>query len=130
MSEHHKHTEFLKHCLGYDDSAKRHQMVEKLVRLQHELRIVRKAFWLVALLMVPAAIGFVFADFLLQHFSHNAQRSIMNIMLAIILGLVISLAAFGVMGMVLRRKLHRQREECHQFLKGLLAARLGPQPPK
>jgi len=130
MSEHHQHTEFLKHCLGYDDSTERHQMLEKLVRLQQELRIVRRAVWLVAFLMAPALACLGYSEFFLQNFSHNAQRPILNLMLALIIGLAISLLAFAVLGIFVRRKMHRQREACRQFLKGVLATRLGPHPPQ
>jgi hypothetical protein len=128
MSEHHKHTEFLKHCLSYDDSSERHQMLEKLVRLQHELRIVRRARWLVIFLTALAVAGLAYSSFLLQNLSHSAQHSIMNLLLALIVGLLISLLAFVILGTCLRVKLHRQREVCRQQLKRFLAARLGPTP--
>ena len=50
MDEHNKHTEFLRHCLKYDDSAQRHQMMEQLNRLERDLHIVQRASWLVAVL--------------------------------------------------------------------------------
>jgi uncharacterized ion transporter superfamily protein YfcC len=124
MSEHHQHTEFLKHCLRYDDSSERHQMMEKLVRLQHELRIFRRACWLMLLLFILSVAGFVWSSPVLQHFSQAAQMTIVNLLAALGLGSVVSLLTFVLIEQRLRKKLARQREECHQFLKRILAARL------
>jgi hypothetical protein len=123
MGEHHQHTEFLKHCLRYDDSPERHAMMEKLTHIQRQLRIVQRASWLMGLLAVLAVIPLIYPAILVQNFSYNMQRFIMNFVLALFMGLLISLVAFVGLGMILRKKLHRQREECRQLLMRLLAAR-------
>lgn len=116
MSEHHEHTEFLKHCLRYDESAERHHMMERLVRLQHELRIFRRASWLMVLLIAVSVIGFVWSSTLLQQLSRPAQQTIENFLVALGLGSTVCLATFLVLRLCLRKKLARQREECHQLL--------------
>jgi hypothetical protein len=123
MGEHHQHTEFLKHCLRYDDSPERHAMMKKLTHIQRELRIVQRASWLMGVLAVLAVVPLIDPAILVQNFSYNMQRFIINFVLALFMGLLISLVAFVGLGMILRKKLHRQREACRQLLMRLLAAR-------
>lgn len=124
MSEHHQHTEFLKHCLRYDDSPERHAMMEKLVRLQHELRIVKRASWLMGILIVLAGVSLVYPAILIPIFPYDVQQRLMNIILALFAGLSICLLTFIALGIVLCAKLHCQREACRQFLRRILAVRL------
>jgi hypothetical protein len=130
MSEHHEHTEFLKHCLRYDDSPEHQAMMEKLTRLQREVRIVKRASWLMGVLIAFAIAALAYPTFLIQNFPYNVQRFTMNIILALLTGLSISLLAFVTRGIVLYKKLHRQREECRQLLMRLLATRFDPQSQK
>jgi hypothetical protein len=130
MSEHHEHTEFLKHCLRYDDSPEHQAMMEKLTRLQREVRIVKHASWFLGVLIAFATVSLVYPTFLIQNFPYNVQRSIMNFVLALLTGLSISFLAFVTFGIVLYKKLHRQREECRQLLMRLLATRFDIQPQK
>jgi uncharacterized membrane protein len=123
MSEHHRHTEFLKHCLRYDDSPEHQAMMEKLTRIQRELRIVQRASWLMGLLAALVVVSLTYPVILVHNFPYNMQRFIMNIFLALFMGLLISLVAFVGLGIILRKKMHRQREECRQLLMRLLAAR-------
>ena len=46
MSEHQKHTEFLRHCILYDESAKRQELHERITQIQRDARCVRRAVWL------------------------------------------------------------------------------------
>ena len=115
MSEHHRHTEFLKHCLSYDDSSDRHQMMDKLSRLQRDLHIVHRASWLVGVLIVLALVALVYPVILIQNFPYNLQRFVMDMIFALLIGLVISLVAFIALRMFYRRKLHHQREECRRL---------------
>lgn len=123
MSEHHRHTEFLKHCLRYDDSPEHQAMMEKLTRIQRELRIVQRASWLMGLLAALVVVSLTYPVILVHNFPYNMQRFIMNIFLALFMGLLISLVAFVGLEIILRKKMHRQREECRQLLMRLLAAR-------
>ena len=127
MSERHKHTEFLKHCLGYDDSSStdRRDLHEKLCRIQHDMRIVKGAIQLLALVFILAVAGLFTSTILLKSFSTGTQHFIVNLLFALIAGSLISIAAFGGLWILFRRKLHRWREESRQFVKRLLAARLG-----
>jgi hypothetical protein len=124
MSEHHEHTEFLKHCLRYDDTPERHAMTEKLTRLQRELLIVKRASWLVGIMIVPAGASLVYPDSLFGNYSYDAQRFIMNVVLGLFAGASVCLFTFMIMGIFLYKELHRQREACRRLLMRLFAARL------
>ena len=127
MSEHHKHTEFLKHCLRYDDSPERHEMMEKLGRLQRDVRIIYRACWVMGILLLLSLAAFGYATILMHDFSYQVQQSVMNIIVAFLVGLSISLLVFIVLGIIFHRKLHRQREACRQLLMRLFATRLAPE---
>jgi len=126
MSDQHEHTEFLKHCLRYDTSSERDQMLRDLVRLQHESRIFRLAsYWMVGLL-VPAAAALAGSDFLLGNLSRHVQGEILNLLMAIVLGLTVCLVTISILRYLLRQKLQRQRKKCREFVKKVLAERLEP----
>jgi hypothetical protein len=122
MSEHHEHTEFLKHCLRYDDSPERHVMMERLNELQHELRVVKVASWLMGGLVAVAGASLASATFV-QKFPNYVQQPVMNIVLALFAALSFCLLAFILLAIFLYRKLHRQREASRQLLMRLLATR-------
>jgi hypothetical protein len=124
MSKHHEHTEFLKHCLRYDDSPERHAMAETLTRLQSELHIVKRLSCLMGVSIALAGTSFAYTGNLVQDFPCSVQRFIMNIVLGLFAGSSVCLLAFIIFGIFLYKKLHCQREACRQFLMRLLAARL------
>ena len=124
MSEHHEHTEFLKHCLRYDDTPERHAITEKLTRLQGELRFVKRASRLMAVFIALAGVGLAFQGNLFENVSYEVQRFIMNIVLGLFAGSWICLFSFIILGIFLYKKLHRQREACRQLLMRLFAERL------
>ena len=125
MNERHKHTEFLKHCLGYDDSSDRHGLHEKLSRIQHEMRVVKRAILLLALVFALAMAGLIGLAIFLQGSPTSGEQLIVKLLYALTAGSLFSIAAFMGLWMLYRRKLHWWREESRQFLRRLLAARLG-----
>jgi len=131
MSERHKHTEFLKHCLRYDDSSGRHGLHDKLSRIQHQMLIVKRAICLLTLVILLAVAGLITSPVLLKSFSPGTQQFIVNLLYALVAGPLISIVSFMGLWILLRRTLHHRREESRQFLTRLLATRLGntgPQP--
>ncbi len=125
MSEHQKHTEFLRQCILYDESARRQELVEEIARIQCDARCVRRAAWLMAMLTVLAVTGLGYGTVLVDNFPYNMPQSIVNLICALGLGSLISLLAFAGLGMVYRKKLDRRREECRQLVARLLESRLG-----
>ncbi|MGA9453585.1 MAG: hypothetical protein WBW41_19835 [Verrucomicrobiia bacterium] len=125
MSEHEKHTEFLRQCILYDESARRQELVKGISQIQRDARCVRRAAWLMAMLTALAAACFGYGAVLVENFPDNTQHFIINIIFGLGLGSLISLLAFVGLGMVYRKKLDQQREECRQRVTRLLETRLG-----
>jgi hypothetical protein len=125
MSDHQKHTEFLRQCLRYGESTEHLELEEGITQIQRDARCVRRAAWLMAVLTALAVAGLGYPAILLENFPYNAPQFIMNLIWALGLGSLISLLAFVGLGMVYRKKLDRRREECRQRVARLLESRLG-----
>jgi hypothetical protein len=125
MSEHQKHTEFLRQCLLYDESARRQELAEGITQIQRDARCVRRAVWLMALLTALAVAGLAYGVVLADNFPYNTPQFIIDIIYALGVGSLISLLAFMGLGMVYRKKLDERREECRQIVMRLLESRLG-----
>ena len=125
MSEHQKHTEFLRHCILYDESARRQELHERITQIQRDARCVRRAVWLMAMLIALVVAGLGYEMILVDNFPYNMPQLIINLVCALGLGSLISLLAFMGLGMVYRMKLDQRREECRQLVARLLESRLG-----
>src|ERR1035438_9956551 len=125
MSEHQKHTEFLRHCLRYGESTEHQKLEEGITQVQRDARCVRRAVWLMAILTALFVAGLGYGTVLVANFPYNAPRFIVNLIYALGLGSLISLLAFAGLGLVYRLKLDRRREECRQRVARLLESRLG-----
>jgi hypothetical protein len=125
MSEHQKHTEFLRHCLRYGESAEHQALEEKITQIQRDERCVQRAMWLMAILTALVVAGLGYPVILVENFPNNAPQFILNLACALGLASLICLLVFAGLGMVYRRKLDQRREECRQLVTKLLASRLG-----
>ena len=125
MSEHQKHTEFLRQCILYDESARRQELHERITRIQCDARCVRRAAWLMAMLIALVVAGLGYEVILVDNFPYNLPQLIINLVCALGIGSLISLLAFMGLGIVYRMKLDQQREECRQLVARLLESRLG-----
>ena len=125
MSEHQKHTEFLRHCLRYGESTE-HQALEKEInRIQRDRRCVQRAVWLMAILTAFAVASLGYPVILVENFPNNVPQFTLNLVCALGVASLICLLAFVGLGMAYRRKLDQRREECRQLVTKLLASRLG-----
>jgi type VI protein secretion system component VasF len=125
MSEHQKHTEFLRQCIRYDESATRQELEEGITRVQRDARCVKRAVWLMAILTALVVAGLGYGTVLVANFPYNAPQAIVNLIYALGLGALISLVVFAGLGMGYRWKLDQRREECRQKIAKLLESRLG-----
>ena len=89
------------------------------------MRIVKRAILLLAIVFTLAIAGLIGLAFFVNGSPTSSQQMIINLLYAVILGALISIAAFWGLWILYRRKLHWWREESRQFLKRLLATRLG-----
>ena len=125
MSEHQKHTEFLRHCLHYGESAE-HQALDKIItQIQRDERCVRRAVWLMAILTALAVAGLGYPAILVENFPYTAPRFVVNLVCALGAASLICLLVFVGLGMAYRWKLDQRREECRLLVTKLLASRLG-----
>jgi len=125
MSEHQKHTEFLRQCILYDESARRQKLVDGICQIQRDARCVRRAVWLMAMLIALVVAGLGYEIILVDNFPYNLPQIIINIVCGLGVGSLISLLAFMGLGLVYRLKLDQRREECRQLVASLLESRLG-----
>jgi len=125
MSEHEKHTEFLKRCIHYDESARRRKLVEEIAQIQCDMRCVRRAVWLMAILTALLMAGVGYEVILADNFPYNIPQFVINLICGLAMGILFSLLGFMGLGMVYRWKLNQRREECRELVTGLLESRLG-----
>ena len=100
MGEHQNHTQFLRQCLRYDDSSQRHELEKTFSQLQRDLRCVRRATWLMAVLATLAVAGLGYAAVFTDNFPYNLPPFILNLICTLAVGSLISLLAFMGLGMV------------------------------
>jgi len=129
MSEHQRHTTFLRQCIRYDDTGERHRLEESITQLQSDERCMRRAVWLMALLVALAMAGLCYSAVFLTDYHENlsqfATAMISKVLCALGLGSLICLILFLGLGMANRRQLDERREECRQLAAKVLESRLG-----
>jgi hypothetical protein len=125
MSEHQRHTEFLRECILYEESAVGKDLEERITRIQRDSRCVQRAVWLMVKLAALAVACLCYGIIFVDNFPYNAPQFIVNLIYALGLGSLISLLAFCGLGMVYRWKLDQHREECRRRVAKLLKSRLG-----
>jgi hypothetical protein len=129
VSDNQRETAFLRQCLLYDDTGERHKLEESVTQLQCNERCVRRAVWLMALLVALAMAGLFYSVVVLaddaQSMSQFVARFTSKAFCALGLGSLICLLAFVGLGAVYRKELEQRREECRRLTTRLLESRLG-----
>ena len=132
MSEHEKQTEFLRQCLLYDDTVERHKLEENITQLQRSEICVRRAVWVMALLVALAMAGLCYSTIFLTdrplNMSQVVTQSISKVFCALGLGSLICLVSFVGLGFAYRKELDQRREECRRLATNLLESHLGRPP--
>jgi len=124
MSEHEKHTEFLKWCIHYDESARRLELAEEIARIQRDMRCVRRAAWLMAIITALAVTGLVYPAILVDNVFYNVPHFVVDLIFALGLASLFCCTVFMGLGMVYRVKLDQRREECRELVTKLLESNL------
>ena len=125
MSEHQRETEFLRLCISYDESPECRKLGERLTQIQRDERCVRRAVWLMSVLVALAVAGLGYAAILFENFPQDTSYLLIKIISALGLAFIICLVTFAGLRIVYRVKLDQQREECRQLVTSLLESRLG-----
>jgi hypothetical protein len=115
---------FLRECIRYDESARQQELMEDIIRIQRDARCVRRAAWLMAILIALAVFGLGYGMILVKNFPYNVPQFIVNIYCVLVASWLFSIVAFAGLGMIYRLKLNRRREECRQIVTKLLESRL------
>ena len=124
MSEHQKETAFLQRCLGCDDSAEHQALDQRITQLQRDERCVRRAGWLMTVLMALAVTALGYAAILMENFPHDTSHLVIKIAATMGLTSLICLVAFAGLRMIYRLKLDQRREEGRQLVTKLFESRL------
>ena len=129
MSDHQRETAFLRQVILYDDTAERHKLEESITQLQGNERCVRRAVWLMALLVALSMAGLCYSTVFLadlpQNMSQLVTPLISKVFCAFGLGSLICLVSFLGLAAAYRKHLDQRREECRRLAAKLLESRLG-----
>ena len=129
MSENERETDFLRHCLLYDESAEHHQLQERITQVQCDERCVRRAVWWLVVSTLLATSGVCYSTVFLaehpQNLSQITTQLITRAFCVVALGSLICMLAFCVMVAIYRKELGQGREECRRLAVKLLESRLG-----
>ena len=127
MSEQQRDTAFLTRLISYDDSDERHNLAEKIARLQNDERCVKRAAWLMVLFAALATAGISYAAVFLLHPDNVMQfldQPMIKALSAIALSSVLCLLAFNALAVFYRMELARHRDQCRCLAMKILEARL------
>jgi len=129
MTEHQSDIAFLRHCIGYDDTAECHKLEESISTIQRNQRCVRRAVWIMVLLagiaMTSLCYALLFVDRYPQNLSDFATPFVFKVISALGIGSVICLVAFLGLGVTYRKELNQRREECRRLATRVLVSHLG-----
>ena len=126
MNEHQRNTAFLRQCLLYHEAPERHQLEERLTEMHRNERCVRRAVWLMVLLISLATTGLCYSGIFLTKYPQNQSPFIVRILCDLGLASLICLMAFLSLGRIFRKELERRREECRRLAMKLMESRSGP----
>lgn len=127
MSEQQRDTAFLTRLISYDDSDERHNLAQKIARLQNDERCVKRAAWLMVLFAALATAGISYAAVFLLYPTNIMQfveQPMIKILSAVALSSLICLLAFQALAAFYRMELARHREQCRCLAMKILEARL------
>jgi len=125
MTNRERETEFLRHCIGYDDTEARHDLEAKITQAERDERCVRRAVWLAVLLTAIGIAGLCYAAIFVADFPYSSDQRLVKTFGALGLGSLICLPGLlGYWGFC-RKELNRRREECRRLAAQLLESRLG-----
>jgi hypothetical protein len=132
MSEHERETEFLKHCLLYDQRAERHKLHERIMQVQRDERCVQRGVWWMGLLAMVTGAGLCYATLLMpEHPATVApmtRRLVTQTFCVVGLASLICMLVFRIMVAFYRHELRELREQARRMAVDLLETRLGKPP--
>ena len=128
MSEHERETAFLRHLILFDESDECRKLEQSIVRVQHDVRCVKRLAWVTFLCSVLALAGVGYGVTLHRNFPFNGAELVFTVLCQLGLASLICLIGFAVLLTVYRERLNRLRKECRHLVIRLLESHLGKPP--
>ena len=129
MSDHRKETEFLRHCIRYDDTDERHRLEDRIAQILRDELCVRRAVWLMVLLAALAMAGLGYAAVFMAEYPLNVSqltaRFFIKALCVLGAGSLFCLFGFLILGVMFRKELDQRREACRRLALKVLETRLG-----
>lgn len=125
MSEHQKHTEFLRRIIGYADTEEHRELEKRIVQVQREEHCVRRVIWAAAMFTLAAMVGLAYVAILEENFPYNQSQLVVKIFCDLTLASLICMAGFTVLLIVYRQRLNRLRDECRGLITRIFESCLG-----
>jgi hypothetical protein len=120
MSEHHKHTVFLKRLIHCEETEECRQLEARLGQAEREEHVVRCAITLMAFLTGLSVAGLAYAAVLLPDFPYNKSQFVLRLFLAFGLASLICLVTFAGLWVRCRRILNQLHDECRELVNAAL----------
>jgi len=122
MNDHEqKQNDLLARCIREDGSGELQRREDRISHAEREVRCVRRAMWLMALLAALAVAGLGYSIILLHELPPSQTRIINHILIVVGVAALISFVAFGGFWIFCRHQLAARREECRRVMMKLLA---------
>jgi len=132
MNDNERETDFLGHCLLYDDSGEGKELQQRITQVKREERCVRRAMQWLLITALLALSGLCYSMlFMPEHpgtVSPMTRQAINNALSVIGLASLICMLVFRVMVSMYRHELAKRREQCRKMALKLLESRLGTPP--
>jgi hypothetical protein len=129
MSERDRETAFLRRIIRHDRTAESHSVGDEIDRLEHQIRILRRAVFWIAGLVALAGVGLGYAAILSLDYPDNVWRLSrqfgVRVPCALGLASLVCLLCFLGLGLVYRRQLNVQREKARRLSERLLVSQTG-----
>ena len=123
MSEHEKHSAFLKSLLTCDDNAEHHGLQERISRAERDEHCLGCACRLVSLIALLALAGLGYCAVLLPEFFQKARHFYVQVFSALALASVLCLTAFIGLWLWYRSIVNRLHDEGRKFIAALVQSR-------
>jgi hypothetical protein len=129
MKEHQRETDFLRHCLRYDESAESQRLQEGMTQFECDERCVRRALWCTVLSTSLAFAGLCYSTVFFSADSSTLSYVTANLVTkafcVVGLGSLICMLAFCVIIGIYRHELDKRRKDCRRVALDFLESRLG-----
>jgi hypothetical protein len=122
---------FLKAMMAYDDAEARHELHERMVKAESELRCVRRALGLVMVVSMLALAGYGYCAVLVPNFFHNSSHVATRLFAVLGLGSVLAMVVFAGLWLYHRGLLRQVQREAQSRIASHMRAKftLFPAPP-